>query len=73
MGSGVNYSINELAEAFGGHPSVKVPKRAGEMRETLCTDTLANELLGWSPKENLLTWVKEQVNEANFIHNTQSK
>ena len=32
------------------------------MRETLCTDTLANELLGWEPKENLIKWVKEQVN-----------
>ena len=40
LGSGVNYSINELAAAFEGHPNVKIPKRAGEMRETLCTDTI---------------------------------
>ena len=65
LGSGVNYSINELADAFGDHPKVKVPKRAGEMRETLCTDESASELLGWGPKENLIKWVKEQVNESN--------
>ena len=47
LGSGENYSINQLADAFGEHPKVKIPKRPGEMRETLCTDTLANELLGW--------------------------
>ena len=51
-----------MADAFGDQPKVKIPKRPGEMRETLCTDTLANELLGWEPKENLIKWVKEQVN-----------
>jgi len=61
LGSGENYSINQLAEAFGEHPKVKIPKRPGEMRETLCTDTLANELLGWEPKENLIKWVKETI------------
>ena len=61
LGSGENYSINELADAFGDHPKVKIPKRPGEMRETLCTDTLANELLGWEPKENLIKWVKETI------------
>lgn len=61
LGSGENYSINELADAFGDHPKVKIPKRPGEMRETLCTDTLANELLGWKPKENLIKWVKETI------------
>ena len=61
LGSGENYSINELADAFGEHPKVKIPKRPGEMRETLCTDTLANELLGWEPKENLIKWVKETI------------
>ena len=61
LGSGENYSINQLADAFGEHPKVKIPKRPGEMRETLCTDTLANELLSWEPKENLIKWVKETI------------
>ena len=61
LGSGENYSINQLADAFEEHPKVKIPKRPGEMRETLCTDTLANELLGWEPKENLIKWVKETI------------
>ena len=61
LGSGENYSINQLADAFGEHPKVKIPKRPGEMRETLCTDTLANELLGREPKENLIKWVKETI------------
>ena len=61
LGSGENYSINQLKRKFGEHPKVKIPKRPGEMRETLCTDTLKNELLGWEPKENLIKWVKETI------------
>jgi nucleoside-diphosphate-sugar epimerase len=66
LGSGENFSINELADAFGDHPKVKVPKRPGEMRETLCTDESASELLGWTPKENLIDWVKETINPSTL-------
>jgi len=62
LGTGKNYSINELAEAFEGYPTIHVPKRDGEMRNTLCADTKAHELLGWNPKEDLLEWVSSVIN-----------
>ena len=38
LGSGVNYSINEL-DMFGkDYPKEYIPKRKGEYDKTLCTD-----------------------------------
>lgn len=62
LGTGKNYSINELADGFGGHPKINIPKRDGEMRTTLCTDKKAHDLLGWEPKEDLLDFVRDFVN-----------
>ena len=59
LGNGGNYSINQIAEAFGEYPKQYIPKRKGEMRETLCRDENANELLGWTPKGNIINFVKE--------------
>jgi hypothetical protein len=28
------------------------------MRETLCTDTLANEFLDWKPEKDILDYIK---------------
>ncbi len=37
LGSGVNYSINELADMFGkDYPKEYIEERVGEARETLC-------------------------------------
>ena len=35
-----------------------IDARPGEMRETLCTDTLAHELLGWEPKIDILDYIE---------------
>ena len=32
------------------------------MRTTLCTDKKAHDLLGWEPKEDLLDFVRDFVN-----------
>ena len=59
LGNGKNYSINELAEAFGDYPKEYVDARPGEMRVTLNTDTKAGDLLGWKPKGDIVKFVKE--------------
>ena len=59
LGNGKNYSINELAEAFGDHPKEYVDARPGEMRVTLNTDARAEVLLGWKPKGDIIKFVKE--------------
>jgi UDP-glucose 4-epimerase len=63
LGSGVNYSINELADMFGkDYPKEYIPKRKGEYDKTLCTDTNAHELLGWKPIKKLDEYVNDFVN-----------
>jgi nucleoside-diphosphate-sugar epimerase len=59
FGNGKNYSINELAEAFGDYPKEYIDARPGEMRVTLNTDTRAGDLLGWKPKGDIIKFVKE--------------
>ena len=60
LGSGVNYSINEVANMFGeDYPKKYIPKRDGEYDETLCTDKKANELLGWIPEYKLTDYIKQ--------------
>ena len=59
LGNGKNYSINELAEAFGDYPKEYIDARPGEMRVTLNTDTRAGDLLDWKPKGNIIKFIKE--------------
>ena len=64
LGSGVNYSINEVADMFGkDYPKEYLPKRKGEYDKTLCTDDKAKRLLGWIPKENIKNYVNERLEE----------
>jgi len=60
LGRGENYSVNEIAQMFGITPIYKDGK-PGEALVTLCEDTLANEILGWTPTKN----VKDYINEYN--------
>ena len=59
LGNGKNYSINELVDAFGDYPREHIPARPGEMRETLNTDTKAQEILGWEPKGDIIDYIKK--------------
>jgi len=60
LGRGKNYSINEIADAFGdGYPRKYVDEWRGEMRETLCTDTEAREQLDWQPTRDVIEYIKE--------------
>jgi len=57
FGRGINYSINEVANIFGGEKKY-IPQKKGEVRDTLCVDLKANELLNWNPKRNLEDYIK---------------
>jgi UDP-glucose 4-epimerase len=56
LGTASNYSINELADMFGGEKTY-LPARRGEARVTLAdiSDTVAR--LNWQPKNNLPDYV----------------
>ena len=68
FGSGVNYSINELADAFGDYPREYIPQPPGEMRETLCTDTHTRELLDWKPTGNIKYYIQSLVETEKFFN-----
>jgi len=59
LGSGVNYSINELANMFGeDYPKEYIEERVGEARETLCKKP---DLL--LVKNNLEDYIKGEISE----------
>lgn len=57
IGSGKNYSINQIASMVGGEKT-HIPPRAGEARHTLANTTKAKTLLGWTPQINVDEWIK---------------
>ena len=56
LGRGENHSINEIAEMLNIIPIYK-PFKLGEARNTLNTDNSAKEILGWTPKINLVDYI----------------
>ncbi len=64
IGRGHNYSINEVAEMFGG-PTINIEPRI-EPKETLADNALAKELLGWEPTINLPEWLEGYKKEIGL-------
>ncbi len=64
IGSGHNYSVNELAKMIGG--PVKYGETRIEPKETLADNTLAKELLGWRPEYKLPTWLEDYKREMGL-------
>jgi UDP-glucose 4-epimerase len=52
IGTGMNYSINEVAKLVGGETTF-IPPRQGEYRLTKADNTRAREILGWKPNISL--------------------
>ena len=61
LGRGKNYSINEIADTFGDYPREYIDVRPGEMRNTLNTDTMAKDMLGWNPKGDVIDYIKNNI------------
>ena len=56
VGTGTNYSVNEIAEMIGG-PKTNIPARLGEARITLADNSKIKKDLGWEPKIQLKDWL----------------
>jgi len=56
IGTGRNYSINEIAAYIGG-PTVNIPPRQAESRISLANPSKANNQLGWTSKVRLEDWI----------------
>lgn len=52
IGTGRNYSINQVADLVGGEKSY-ILSRSGEARETMADISKATQILGWSPNHRL--------------------
>lgn len=57
IGTGRNYSINEVAKLIGGEITQAKPRQF-EVKETLAGNLKAKELLGWEPKISLEEGIK---------------
>jgi UDP-glucose 4-epimerase len=69
LGSGVNYSINEIADMFGkDYPKEYIEQRPGEYDVTLCDYTIANKVLRWKPTKNVEDYIKGFVETERFLN-----
>ena len=63
IGNGNNYSVNELADMFGGEK--QYGNKVLEPSQTLADNTKAKKILKWEPKGNLPIWVKKYKKTLN--------
>jgi UDP-glucose 4-epimerase len=59
VGNGLNYSINEIADAISENQT-NIPPRIGEARTTLADNSKLKTTFGWEPKVDLMDWISEQ-------------
>ena len=64
IGNGNNFSVNELAEMFGG--PTQYGNKVIEPFETLANNWKATLELKWNPKGNLQTWIKKYKKELGI-------
>ena len=66
LGSGINYSINDVFEMFSQEFDVKVQyikNQKGNYKETLRESNYAIDMLGWNPKDRLSTYISNLKND----------
>ena len=66
VGSGVNYSVNEVAEMISSNVKY-IPPRLGEARISLANIDKIYKTFAWKPQQSLEKWVKSAV-EQYYIH-----
>jgi len=57
LGTGTNYSLNELADMFGGEKSF-LPARPGEARNTKADISKSIEALNWEPTIKIKDYIE---------------
>jgi UDP-glucose 4-epimerase len=66
LGTGINYSINEISEMFNSDTTY-IPARPGEYDVTLCDYSKAEMHLGYKPKDRLKEYITKWVEENNNV------
>ena len=66
VGSGVNYSVNEVAEMISNNIKY-IPPRLGESRISLANVDKIYKTFAWKPQQSLEDWIKSAV-EQIYIH-----
>lgn len=59
LGTGCNYSINEVADMFGYTNKIYVEDVKGNYRETIRVNSDTIERLGWQPNDKLKSYIDE--------------
>jgi len=59
VGSGKNYSIQEIANAISDN-QIYLPERSGEATTTLADITRIGEVIGWKPEIDVMNWIYDQ-------------
>lgn len=62
LGRGINFSINEIANMFGGEKKY-IPARKGEYDRTLCDYSKAKLTLDWQPKKDVEQYTKKWLGD----------
>jgi UDP-glucose 4-epimerase len=60
VGTGSNYSVNQIAEMFNHH-TINIPPRLGEAKISLANNQKLCKTFGWSPTMNLENWISNQL------------
>lgn len=66
IGTGKNYSINEVANFISSN-QINIPPRLGEARETLANNNKFKSKFGWNPVVNLEDWIYNYKKELNIV------
>ena len=61
VGSGKNYSVNEIS-SFISDDTINIPPRIGEARNSLANIDKIQKTFAWKPEVDVETWIKEQLN-----------
>ena len=60
VGSGKNYSVNEIA-SFISDDTINIPPRVGEARNTLANIEKIRKTFSWKPEVDVEEWIKGQL------------
>ena len=58
IGNGVNYSINQIANAISDN-QINIAPRIGEARTTLANNSKMRKVFDWEPMVDLFKWISE--------------
>lgn len=72
LGTGTNHGIREVAEMYNYNKIEHIAERPGEAQITLCTDTLAKEILDWKANRKLQDYINEYLynQKHDVLHST---